>query len=193
MDTLLFSQDLPLMPVHKNIIRTSWARSWVFCLGQAEIYPQILSKGRSLLRKGEVTQIRVYPGWVEAVVSSQFEAQLKFKHQDELCVDVNNDLDLKSMAELHGSTGELEFLRAVQKYYPDFSRIKSICTCIEDMSICTHGAALIYGLIFVFDSNPRLMLEFLGCDAASDPSRLLDTVDDQSLSDVEVQAIFSLG
>lgn len=182
-----------------------WGIAWQHHLESYADYHSRLPRGRSLLRQGKVFDLVIRTGEVSAVVAGPalYDVRVKIKPldaeqwqglRDDCAGQTGSLLDL-----LEGRLGETVMQRltaADTGLFPARREIKVICTCPDDADLCPHGAAVLYGIGFQFDSDPALFFSLRGVDPTElyqhaqassitpDPTGAAHVIPDEDLADL---------
>ena len=171
------SRGEPLVPVEtgkgSKIAGNFWGIAWQHHLEGYADYESRLPKARTLLRQGKVFDLEIAEGQATAVVAGHrlHDVIVRVRPMDPerwqetkaACAGkVGSLLDL-----LTGSLG-YDVMRVLADpdvgVFPDRNEIKAICDCLDEASLCPHGAAVLYGIGLKFDSDPALFFRLRGVD-----------------------------
>lgn len=186
----------------KKLSAKPYSQAWQRHLSSLELHAGVMSRGRSLLRKVGIADLEILGLKVNATLkiegSNEFHSSCTFKPLDELLTERISDYfhkQPKVFAEFfsgHFSPELHSYLCRAESeggLFPEISSLKLSCDCIEDISPCSHTAALLYGLGILFDENPKLLLdlravEVIQSQRASTASATQQTFDTANLSKI---------
>jgi uncharacterized Zn finger protein len=157
----------PLLPtVKKELCTTFWGQAWNKNLMHYADYESRMAPARTALRRGDVLGLQLRQGLATATVMGLdlYEVQVRVKPLDsELWEEIKQDCagQVGTLVEL--LSGQLS--KAVMQrvtlpdcgLFPSPSEIKSSCSCPDDARLCTHAAAVLYGVGIRLDADPALL------------------------------------
>ena len=166
----------PLLPVvKKELCTTFWGQAWNKNLMHYADYESRMAPARTALRRGEVLGLQLGHGLVSATVMGLdlYEVQVRVKPLDsELWAEIKQDCagQVGTLVEL--LSGQLS--KAVMQrvtlpdsgLFPSPSEIKCSCSCPDDARLCTHAAAVLYGVGIRLDAEPGLLFSLRGVEPA---------------------------
>lgn len=173
------SQNLnPIVVKAKSIATSFWGKSWCRHLSTYEYYTARLSRGRSYLRSGTVVDLQISEGLVQAQVlgTSLYQVNIRFENLDpelwsEFVQKTSGEID--SLLDLLAGNLPEKITEVMcdpfSGFFPDESKIRFSCTCLDDADLCKHVAAALYGVAIRFDEDAKLFFILRGVD----PSDLL--------------------
>lgn len=149
-----------------------WARRWIEVL-ESFGWDNRLQRGRTYARKGQVLNIEVHPGRVDARVqgsrrrpySVRIEIKALSDRQWEWAIDAMAQQALFSAQLLSGEMpGEIEeaFQAAGVSLFPTRRDVAMSCSCPDWAVPCKHIAAVYYLLGEEFDRDPFLLFALRG-------------------------------
>ena len=159
----------------RKITHTFWGRSWERNMESYADYANRLPRGRSYVRHGSVIDLRISAGTVTAQVSGTSLYRVKITIEPvpdarwqaltRRCAD-----GIDSMVELlQGklSAGVMEVI-CDRKHglFPSPAEITFSCSCPDRAAMCKHVAATMYGVGARLDTQPALLFQLRGVDAA---------------------------
>ena len=157
-----------------KISQTFWGQAWCRHLESFSDYENRLPRGRSYLRQGNVLDLKIAEGSVNATVagSTLYETEIsiaampkkEWKSLVGQCSgNVSSMLDL-----LAGKIGD-ETLRVLTDretgLFPRPRQMRFSCTCPDWADMCKHVAAVLYGVAVRLDENPTLLFVLRGVDS----------------------------
>jgi uncharacterized Zn finger protein len=159
----------------KHLCTTFWGKAWCSHLETYQEYESRLPRGRSYLRQGNVYNLDIGPGKVNAVVagSELYDTQVlieplkasKWHEMVEKCEgQVGSMLDL-----LAGKLGDgvMRVLSdAEEGLFPNTREIRFDCSCPDHADMCKHVSAVLYGVGVLLDTKPELLFTLRGVDGA---------------------------
>jgi uncharacterized Zn finger protein len=159
----------------KKLCTTFWGQAWCRNLESYQQYESRLSRGRSYLRQGNVYNLEIGAGKLDAVVagSELYETSIYIqplpKQQWKQIVEqgsgqVGSMLDL-----LSGKLGDgLMRLLTDPKdgLFPKPKEIRFDCSCPDHADMCKHVSAVLYGVGVLLDSKPEMLFTLRGVDQA---------------------------
>jgi uncharacterized Zn finger protein len=199
----------PVTIAGRTIAATFWGKAWCNNLEAYSDYESRLPRGRTYLRNGSVIDLQIARGQVTALVSGSkiYRIVLAIKEVPaamwrSICTDCAGSV--ASVVELlqgRFAKGVMERLcRQQNGLFPTPSDICFSCSCPDYALMCTHVAAVLYGVGARLDDQPELLFRLRGVDE----SELIARVDaplalakkgpasDRVLHDDDVSALFGL-
>ena len=160
----------------KAIASSVWGRAWCLNLERYSHYMGRLPQGRTLLRRGAVSELQITAGRVDALVEDERSHEVTIRVQacseerwaqlQERCGDtVDSLLDLlqgKLSASVMAVMTDPE-----NGLFPEPSELRCVCTCIDEADLCKHAAAALYGVAVAFDDHPELLFLLRQVDAGA--------------------------
>lgn len=165
----------PLKNSTRKLAVNFWGSAWMKHLANCEEGGLCLAPGRSLLRHGCVLDLRIAPGMVRALVSSDelYEVELCLAPLDDERVEQLRELcsghidSLMSLLEGKVDTALLARLCDPENgLLPEPHEWRMRCSCPDWTSPCPHAAAAIYGAGVLMDADPSLLFELRGITPA---------------------------
>lgn len=151
--------------------RTFWGQAWCRNLEQYSDYESRLPRGRSYLRGGQVYDLEIVEGAVEAYVTGSeiYEVRIGI---DTLAADRWQAIKTATSGEITG-LGELLEGRLGPKVlalitdperglFPSPDEIVLHCSCPDWADMCKHVAAVLYGVGVRLDHEPSLFFTLRG-------------------------------
>jgi uncharacterized Zn finger protein len=177
----------------KHLCTTFWGKAWCSHLETYQEYESRLPRGRSYLRQGNVYNLDIGPGKVNAVVagSELYDTQVlieplkasKWHEMVEKCEgQVGSMLDL-----LAGKLGDgvMRVLSdAEEGLFPNTREIRFDCSCPDHADMCKHVSAVLYGVGVLLDTKPEMLFTLRGVDQAE----LLSNASSAAISDLSANA-----
>lgn len=168
-----------------------WGRRWIEVLESFDIGTR-LNRGKTYARKGQVTDLQVKKGCIEARVqgtrSTPYRVRVDFPVIPELVWgDIARALRVRPFLAAELLAGRVpEDIEAVfdevgTSLFPtDFSELESECSCPDWSNPCKHIAAVFFLIAEALDGDPFLLfslrgmdrdelLELMGGEAGEDP------------------------
>ncbi len=168
----------------KGAFGTSWwAKQWIAILESFDLGGR-LTRGRSYARNGQVTDIVVSPGKVDASVQGSSPKPYKVTIEVVKLTDEQWGRVIALLAESASYAAKLlagemppdigiVFAKADVSLLPATQRdLKTRCSCPDSSNPCKHIAAVYYLLGEEFDRNPFLIFELRGMSRADLGGRL---------------------
>jgi uncharacterized Zn finger protein len=155
--------------------KTWWAGRWIAALERV-VEGGRLERGRTYARQGQVTQLDLSAGLIEARVQGSRPQPYRVRIQVPVLADAEWDriADLLARHALYAAqllAGEMPqavedvFAQAGVSLFPSAARdLDSTCTCPDWANPCKHRAAVCYLVGERFDEDPFLMFELRGRD-----------------------------
>ncbi len=166
----------PVSPVvieGRAIATTFWGKSWCDNLERYSDYSNRLPRGRTYLRNGSVVNLQIEAGKIKAHVSGSeiYDVAVNVSavpraRWDSICADCAGAIDsLVELLQGRFSKGVMERI-CQQKtgLFPAPSEIKFTCSCPDWASMCTHVAAVLYGIGARLDQQPELIFKLRKVD-----------------------------
>lgn len=195
-------------PPGKNKLSTTfWGQAWCRNLESYQDYETRLPRGRSYLRQGNVYNLEIEPGKLNAVVagSELYDTSVTIKPLpkerwqqivESSAGQVGSMLDL-----LAGKLGD--GLMAVltdpeNGLFPKPKEIHFNCSCPDHADMCKHVSAVLYGVGVLLDTKPELLFTLRGVDQAELLSNASSSVitessaDSGDLAGADLSAIFGI-
>ncbi len=149
-----------------------WARRWTQAL-QSFGWSNRLQRGRSYARRGQVLNVDVHPGWVDARVQGsrrapyhvRIEVSMLPERAWERAIDVMSEQAIFAAQLLAGEMPpdiETAFRSAGVDLFPSSQEISMECSCPDWAVPCKHIAAVYYLLAETFDEDPFLLFTLRG-------------------------------
>jgi uncharacterized Zn finger protein len=147
----------------RNLASSFWGKNWCFNLSFYEDMPQRLQKGRTLLRKGTLSHLKIEGSRVTARCRDGYEIAIRF-----LPIDIEAFEEfarqsvgrIRSLEELLLGRFDSDFMEWILKdglgLFPGRNEIRGQCTCLDEADLCSHQAGLLYALAERFDDDPGL-------------------------------------
>ena len=163
------------VPAGKKLSTTFWGQAWNKNLEAYQVYESRLPRGRSYLRKGNVYDLEITPGKINAVVagSELYDTEIHIKplpkaRWKEIVAqgsgEVGSMLDL-----LAGRLGDglMRLLTDSERgLFPEPKEIRFACSCPDHADMCKHVSAVLYGVGVLLDTKPELLFTLRGVDQA---------------------------
>jgi len=197
----------------RAIATTFWGKAWCDNLESYRDFESRLPRGRTYVRNGSVLDLQITPLTVTAMVSgsSLYTVEIKIAAAPEaqwkaICRDCAGGIDsLVELLQGRFSKAVMERLcRQGEGLFPEPSRIKFSCDCLDYADMCKHVAAVLYGVGARLDLKPELLFQLRGVDerdllANLDPSVTLSASlartgarEEKILQADDVSALFGL-
>jgi uncharacterized Zn finger protein len=199
----------PVIIEGRAIARTFWGKAWCENLESYRDFESRLPRGRTYVRNGSVLDLQVAPLAITAMVSGsslytvriEIAAAPKAQWQA-ICRDCAGGIDsLVELLQGRLSNAVMERLcRQGDGLFPEPSRIKFSCDCLDYADMCKHVAAALYGVGARLDHKPELLFQLRGVDV-NDLLVNLDTAvtlsatkaaDEKILRADDISALFEL-
>lgn len=167
----------PVVSKGRSIATTFWGKAWCTNLDGYADYSNRLPRGRSYLAHGQVLDLRVEKGKVQALVAGSRPAPYR------VTVSVQ-PMDSGRWKEIvHACTGKIESMIELLQgklsngvmqtvtapktgMFPSPAEIKFECSCPDWASMCKHVAASLYGIGARLDDAPELLFLLRGVEPA---------------------------
>ena len=197
----------------RAIATTFWGKAWCDNLESYRDFESRLPRGRTYVRNGSVLDLQITPLTVTAMVSgsSLYTVEIKIAAAPKaqwkaICRDCAGGIDsLVELLQGRFSKAVMERLcRQGEGLFPEPSRIKFSCDCLDYADMCKHVAAVLYGVGARLDLKPELLFQLRGVDerdllANLDPSVTLSASlartgarEEKILQADDVSALFGL-
>lgn len=156
----------PVVIAGRTIATTFWGKAWCQNIEHYSDYANRLPRGRSYVRNRAVLDLHIADGVVKALVMGSLRYQVEVKvtavpqaHWKAVCKDCSGAID--SLVELlQGRFSKHVMERICQPgtgLFPVPKDIKFSCSCPDWASMCTHVAAVLYGIGARLDETPHLL------------------------------------
>ena len=173
----------------KKLCATFWGQAWCKNLESYQQYESRLPRGRSYLRQGNVYNLEIAAGQLNAVVagSELYDTSIHIqplpkKQWKEIVKSgagqVGSMLDL-----LAGKLGDglMRLLTDPQNgLFPKPKEIRFDCSCPDHADMCKHVSAVLYGVGVLLDTKPELLFTLRGVDQAE----LLSNASNAAITDL---------
>jgi uncharacterized Zn finger protein len=168
----------PVQPVTiegRNISNTFWGKAWCDHIKNFEDYDYRLSRGRSYLRSGAVSDLSVKSGKIEALVLGAYDYDVAIS-----VTPLDPDLWKKIVADsmghidsvielLHGKISKtiMQKMTHVENgLFPGTGHMSFSCSCYDRADVCKHVAAALYGVGVRLDTSPEDLFTLRGVNPA---------------------------
>jgi uncharacterized Zn finger protein len=199
----------PVIIQGRAIAKTFWGKAWCENLESYRDFESRLARGRTYVRNGSVLDLQIAPLAITAMVSgsSLYAVEIKIAAAPEaqweaICRDCAGGIDsLVELLQGRFSKAVMERLcRQGEGLFPEPSRIKFSCDCLDYADMCKHVAAVLYGVGARLDHKPELLFQLRAVDESDlllnlDRSVTLSTTmvaDERILQADDVSALFGL-
>jgi uncharacterized Zn finger protein len=199
----------PVIIQGRAIATTFWGKAWCENLESYLDFESRLPRGRTYVRNGSVLDLQIAPLAVTAMVSgsSLYTVEIKIAAAPKaqwqaICRDCAGGIDsLVELLQGRFSKAVMERLcRQGEGLFPEPSRIKFTCNCLDYADMCKHVAAVLYGVGARLDHKPELLFQLRAVDESDlllnlDPSVTLSATKaagDRILPADDVSALFDL-
>jgi uncharacterized Zn finger protein len=156
----------PVVIEGRKIVRTFWGKAWCDNLERYSDFANRLPRGRTYVRNGSVVDLQIAPGAVRAMVSGSDLYRIEVKvaavpktRWTAVCRDCAGAID--SLVELlQGRLSQGVMARICQEktgLFPSPAEIEFTCSCPDWASMCSHVAAVLYGIGARLDEKPDLL------------------------------------
>ncbi len=157
------------------IARTFWGQAWCDHLESYADYASRLPRGRSYVRNGSVIDLQIAKGEVRALVSGSdiYEVRIaiaplaasRWKAVRKECAgQIGTIVELLS-GRLSQAVME-KLCHRERGLFPSGRDMVMRCSCPDGARLCTHLAAVLYGVGARFDDAPELLFTLRGVDGA---------------------------
>jgi uncharacterized Zn finger protein len=173
-----------------KIAYSFWGHQWCRNIEDYEDLDYRLVMGRSLLRAGTVLDLKIKETEVRALVFDQeiFEVIVQFTPLlGERLLELVHSLsgEIGSLVDiLSGNLSEDIISKLIDKkegLFPQLDQINLSCNCLDYADLCSHGAAVLYGLGIRFDEKPDLFFGLRGIELDQFIQMISDVMSQQSL------------
>jgi uncharacterized Zn finger protein len=165
----------PILPkVKKELSNTFWGQAWNRHLMSHADYESRMAPARTALRRGEILDLHIEPGWVTAKAADLglYEVRVKVRAlDDELWQEIRADCagQVSTLVELLSGKLSAAVMKRVTDLehglFPTPSDMRASCTCLDDARLCTHAAAALYAVSIRLDEQPALLFSLRGVEA----------------------------
>ncbi len=195
----------PVILVGRQIAASFWGKSWCDAMESYGDYENRLPRGRTYVRNGSVTDLRVEPGIVRATVvgSRVYTTTITVlplsptvwrSVVDRHAGQVSSLIDLlqgKLPASLLLALGDRS-----NGLFPGPKELTFACSCPDWATMCKHVAAVLYGVGARLDTDPALFFLLRGVDVAELTARgasvtFADAGEDE-LGGMDLGAVFGI-
>lgn len=169
--TELRKQGKAVFPVEvkgREIALTFWGKAWCQHLEKYSDCSSRLERGRTYVRNGSVIDLQLVQGQLRALVSGssiyKVEVDIAPLTQSQWTALIK-----KCMGQIHSvvellqgqlSRGVMECVTQKKNgLFPSLKQISMRCSCPDDVTLCKHVAATLYGIGARLDSQPELLFE----------------------------------
>jgi uncharacterized Zn finger protein len=164
----------PVAATRGAIAKSFWGKAWCQNLERYSDYSNRLPRGRTYLRNGSVTDLKIGPGEVTAQVvgSSLYRITVRINevagaHWQAIAHDCARSIDtLVELLQGQLSTSVMERItRPGTGLFPLPTEISFSCSCPDSAAMCKHVAATLYGIGARLDVEPELLFGLRKVDA----------------------------
>lgn len=158
----------PVVVSRQKLAKTWWGQTWNKNLERYSDYSNRLPRGRSYVRAGNILDLQIGVGQVEAVVLGgdvyQVNIAIKplsaaqWKHVVKVCGNRIAGLEQLCEGEFPAEFNEL-FSAQGSGLFPVPKDIQFDCSCPDWAGMCKHVAAVLYGIGVRFDEDPTLFFK----------------------------------
>ena len=163
----------PVEIVGKKIATTFWGKGWIDHLEQHHDYERRLPGGKTLVNSGCVVHLEIESGLIFAKVvdSELWEVHIRVAKLD---ADKWQNIITSCTSEI---TSILDLLKGQLSQnvvniiadrnsgvFPSPGDLKMSCSCVDDVSVCKHVAAALYGVGHRLDTSPELFFTLRSID-----------------------------
>jgi uncharacterized Zn finger protein len=157
----------------RAISTTFWGKAWCSNLETYSDYESRLARGRTYVRGGNVVDLKIKEGEIDAKVvgSGLYTVQIDIKDMSKAkwaTLVKNCHGSIASMVELLEGNFSSSIMNAVictkTGLFPSQQEISFECSCPDWASMCKHVAAVLYGVGNRLDSSPELLFLLRGTD-----------------------------
>ena len=163
----------PVVVEGRTIVKTFWGKAWCDNLERYSDFENRLPRGRTYVRNGSVIDLQIAPGEIKALVSGSEIYKVKVRvapvakaRWESICKDCAGAIDsLIELLQGRFSKGVME--RVCQQktgLFPSPDEIQLSCTCPDWADMCTHVAAVLYGIGARLDQQPDLLFRLHDVD-----------------------------
>lgn len=199
----------PVIIEGRVIAKTFWGKAWCENLESYRDFESRLLRGRTYVRNGSVLDLQIAPLTITATVSgsSLYTVEIKIAAAPKaqwqaICRDCAGGIDsLVELLQGRFSIAVMDRLcRQGEGLFPEPSRIKFSCDCLDHADMCKHVAAVLYGVGARLDRKPELLFQLRAVDESDllvnlDASVTLSAnkpADERILQAADVSALFGL-
>jgi len=163
----------PVIVERRAIATTFWGKAWCDNLESYHDFASRLPRGRTYVRNGSVLDLQIEPLTITAMVSGSSLYTVKIKidpaptaQWQAICRDCAGGIDsLVELLQGRFSKAVMERLcRQGEGLFPEPSRIKFSCDCLDYAYMCKHVAAALYGVGARLDHRPELLFQLRAVD-----------------------------
>ena len=193
-------------PKGKKLAAKFWGQSWQRHLESYADYESRLPRGRSYLRNGQVYNLEIVTGQVNAIVAGEYlyevkvvvaplDAELWSEIKAACAGQISSMMDL-----LAGSLGDGAMKAILDRengLFPEPRQIRVQCTCPDWADLCKHGAAVLYAVGLRFDEQPDTFFQLRGVDHSELLSATADALSHpdagtKTIPDSDISALFGI-
>lgn len=158
----------PVAASGQKLAKTWWGQTWNTNLERYSDYSNRLPRGRSYVRAGNVLDLQISVGGVEALVlgSSTYSVSITIKPLSaaqwqrivKICGNRIAGLEQLCEGEFPAEFSEM-FSEKGSGLFPAPKDIQFECNCPDWAGMCKHVAAALYGIGVRFDEDPTLFFK----------------------------------
>lgn len=193
----------------RTIARSFWGKAWNHNLESYSDYENRLPRGRSYLSSGQVLDLKIGPGTIDALVmgSSLYRVEVRisplpparWKALSAACAG-----KVGSLVELLQGRLSDQVMAVVTRHgeglFPSPREITKSCSCPDWADVCKHLAAVLYGVGARLDRQPELLfllrgvdhLDLIGAAAEAPLAAAPGTTSAPTIADEDVAGIFGI-
>ncbi len=193
----------------RTIARSFWGKAWNHNLESYSDYENRLPRGRSYLSSGQVLDLKIGPGTIDALVmgSSLYRVEVRisplpparWKALSAACAG-----KVGSLVELLQGRLSDQVMAVVTRHgeglFPSPREITKSCSCPDWADVCKHLAAVLYGVGARLDRQPELLfllrgvdhLDLIGAAAEAPLAAAPGTTSAPTIADEDVAEIFGI-
>lgn len=193
----------------RTIARSFWGKAWNHNLESYSDYENRLPRGRSYLSSGQVLDLKIGPGTIDALVmgSSLYRVEVRisplpparWKALSAACAG-----KVGSLVELLQGRLSDQVMAVVTRHgeglFPAPREITKSCSCPDWADVCKHLAAVLYGVGARLDRQPELLfllrgvdhLDLIGAAAEAPLAAAPGTTSAPTIADEDVAGIFGI-
>ncbi|MCD6310915.1 MAG: hypothetical protein J7M11_00430 [Elusimicrobia bacterium] len=160
----------PVIVEGRTLAHSWWGKAWNSNLARYADYENRIGRGRSYVRNGNVLDLQIMPGKVEALVmgtsSSPYTVTIEIRPiKKALLLKIQKVCETKveSLQELLAGKFPKNLIEIFTAkghgLFPSLRDIKFDCDCPDWANMCKHVAAVLYGIGVRFDKSPELFFE----------------------------------
>lgn len=188
----------------ERIAKTFWAKLWYQNLSTYEDLDYRLQEGRSLVSANALLDLNITSLQIKAKVLDQniYETNICFTALDEKTKDHLSQVlrdEVSSLYDLLSGKISPKICELISDpdrgLFPSLSEISFHCNCLDYANFCSHAAACLFGVCYIFDKDSSLFFTLRNFDPLSQVKAFdnnLDTQVESSLKQDEISSIFGI-